>query len=223
MAGPGGPAQPGPARDVLLARPWRPRGATASDNRVWVLAVVAVLFFLRRPGTARPDRPGASVTHSSHSSGGSSDTPSRDHWRTRCRIARVGLMAEALLAHRRCGGGDRIAARRRAARSPDRDDARRPKRWRGAAGGGGAREPARSARSASSAIAVDGSGVVERVVSAVFAAAGEAVVIIFLVLFLLLLRNRTRAGIIDVAGPNAERRRVTSQIIDDVEARFSSS
>ena len=77
-------------------------------------------------------------------------------------------------------------------------------------------QPVRS----SSAIAVDGSGVVERVVSSVFAAAGEAVVIIFLVLFLLLLRNRTRAGIIDVAGPNAERRRVTSQIIDDIEAQI---
>jgi predicted PurR-regulated permease PerM len=62
--------------------------------------------------------------------------------------------------------------------------------------------------------------VVERVVSALFAVAGETVAIIFLVLFLLLLRNGTRAALIDIAGPGAERRRMTSRIIDDVEAQI---
>ena len=44
--------------------------------------------------------------------------------------------------------------------------------------------------------------------------------ITFLVLFLLLLRNRTRASIIEIAGPDPERRRLTSRIIADVEAQI---
>jgi predicted PurR-regulated permease PerM len=63
-------------------------------------------------------------------------------------------------------------------------------------------------------------GIVERVVSGVFAAAGEAVVIIFLVLFLLLLRDKTRAHILEFAGPNLERRRITSRIITDIESQI---
>jgi len=58
------------------------------------------------------------------------------------------------------------------------------------------------------------------VVTALFTVAGEVVVIVFLVLFLLLLRNRTRAGIIDVAGPDAERQQLTSRIIIDVETQI---
>jgi len=80
-------------------------------------------------------------------------------------------------------------------------------------------EPKTSARPAS-AISVDGNSVLERVVSTTFAAAGEAVVITFLVLFLLLLRNRLRAGIIEIAGPDPDRRRLTSRIIDDIQAQI---
>ena len=71
-----------------------------------------------------------------------------------------------------------------------------------------------------SPIAVDGTSVVERVVSTTFAAAGEALVITFLVLFLLLLRKRLRAGIIEIAGPDPDRRRLTSRIIDDIQAQI---
>jgi predicted PurR-regulated permease PerM len=71
-----------------------------------------------------------------------------------------------------------------------------------------------------SPITLDGTSVVERVVSALFAAAGHAVVIVFLVLFLLLLRHKALAGIIDIAGPDPERRRLTSRIINDVEAQI---
>lgn len=74
--------------------------------------------------------------------------------------------------------------------------------------------------SSAATVALSGSSVVERVVSSLFAAAGEAVVIIFLVLFLLLLRDRTRAGIIEIAGPDADRRRRTSRIIDDIEGQI---
>jgi predicted PurR-regulated permease PerM len=74
--------------------------------------------------------------------------------------------------------------------------------------------------SSTATVALGGGSVVERVVSSVFAAAGEAVVIIFLVLFLLLLRDRTRAGIIEIAGSDAERRRRTSRIIDDIEGQI---
>jgi predicted PurR-regulated permease PerM len=80
-------------------------------------------------------------------------------------------------------------------------------------------EPGTSARP-TSPIAVDGTSVLERVVSAAFAAAGEAVVITFLVLFFLLLRNRVRAGIIEISGPDPDRRRLTSRIIDDIQAQI---
>jgi predicted PurR-regulated permease PerM len=73
---------------------------------------------------------------------------------------------------------------------------------------------------ASTTVALGNGGVVERVVTTVFTAAGEAVVIIFLVLFLLLLRDRAHAGIIEIAGPSPERRRLTSRIIDDIEGQI---
>ena len=72
----------------------------------------------------------------------------------------------------------------------------------------------------SATVAINGTTVVERVVSTLFSAAGETVVIIFLVLFLLLLRHKTRAAIIEIAGPGEERRRVTFRIISDIEAQI---
>ena len=69
-------------------------------------------------------------------------------------------------------------------------------------------------------VALSSSGVVERFVSTVFTAAGEAVVVIFLVLFLLLLRDRARAGIIEMAGSDVRRRQITSRIIDDIETQI---
>jgi predicted PurR-regulated permease PerM len=69
-------------------------------------------------------------------------------------------------------------------------------------------------------VSLNGTSVVERVVTTLFAAAGEIVVIVFLVLFLLLLRNSTRAALIDMAGPDAERRRVTTRIFDYIEAQI---
>jgi predicted PurR-regulated permease PerM len=74
--------------------------------------------------------------------------------------------------------------------------------------------------STSPPIVLAGTNVVERIVSTVFAAAGETVVIVFLVLFLLLLRNRTRQRIINIAGPDLERRRLTSRIIDQIDAQI---
>jgi predicted PurR-regulated permease PerM len=74
--------------------------------------------------------------------------------------------------------------------------------------------------SASTTVAIGNGGVVERFVGSAFAAAGEVVVIIFLVLFLLLLHDRARAGIIEIAGPSPERRRLTSRIIADIEGQI---
>ena len=71
-----------------------------------------------------------------------------------------------------------------------------------------------------STVALGSGTVVERVVSSVFTAAGEAVVVVFLVLFLLLLKDRTRAGIIEIAGSTVERRQLASRIIDDIEAQI---
>jgi predicted PurR-regulated permease PerM len=71
----------------------------------------------------------------------------------------------------------------------------------------------------SPAVAIGGS-MVERVVGGFFAAAGQTIVIIFLVLFLLLLRNRTRAAILELAGEDAERRRITARVMTDIEAQI---
>ncbi len=72
----------------------------------------------------------------------------------------------------------------------------------------------------SATVALGTGTVVERVVGRLFTAAGEAVVIVFLVLFLLLLKDRTRAGIIEIAGSTPERRRLVARIIDDIEAQI---
>jgi predicted PurR-regulated permease PerM len=71
----------------------------------------------------------------------------------------------------------------------------------------------------SPAVAIGGS-MVERVVGGFFAAAGETVVIIFLVLFLLLLRNRTRTAILELAGEDVERRRITARVMSDIEGQI---
>ncbi len=72
----------------------------------------------------------------------------------------------------------------------------------------------------STTVAIGGAGIVQRFVSGVFTMAGEVVVVVFLALFLLLLRERTRASLVEIAGPDAARRRLTSRIIDDIEGQI---
>jgi len=60
---------------------------------------------------------------------------------------------------------------------------------------------------------------VERAVSASFAFAGHLVVIVFLVFFLLLSGHHFRNRVVEVTGPDTDRRRTTATIIDDINAQ----
>lgn len=63
-------------------------------------------------------------------------------------------------------------------------------------------------------------GVVARGVGSIFAAAGNLVVIFFLIFFLLISGHHVRNRLVEIAGPDAERKRVTSTIIDDINAQI---
>ena len=62
-------------------------------------------------------------------------------------------------------------------------------------------------------------GFLQQGVTAVMALAGHLVVIVFLVFFLLLSGSHFRERIVEVAGPSLQRRRVTASIIDDINAQ----
>jgi predicted PurR-regulated permease PerM len=64
------------------------------------------------------------------------------------------------------------------------------------------------------------SSLVERGVAAVFALAGHLVVIFFLIYFLLISGHHVRNRLVEIAGPDAGRRRTTSTIIDDINAQI---
>jgi predicted PurR-regulated permease PerM len=62
-------------------------------------------------------------------------------------------------------------------------------------------------------------GVIQRGVGSVFALAGHLTVIVFLVFFLLVSGAHVRARIVEVVGPDADRRRTAATIIDDINAQ----
>jgi predicted PurR-regulated permease PerM len=61
---------------------------------------------------------------------------------------------------------------------------------------------------------------VQRGVGSVFALAGHITVIFFLVFFLLLSGHHVRERVIEIAGPDGERRRTVASIIDDINAQI---
>ena len=63
-------------------------------------------------------------------------------------------------------------------------------------------------------------GLVQRGIGSVFALAGHITVIFFLVFFLLLSGRHVRARILEVAGPDADRRQTAATIIDDINAQI---
>jgi predicted PurR-regulated permease PerM len=60
---------------------------------------------------------------------------------------------------------------------------------------------------------------VQRAAGAMFALAGHLIVIFFLVYFLLISGHHVRDRVIEIAGPDPERRRTASTIIDDINAQ----
>ena len=63
-------------------------------------------------------------------------------------------------------------------------------------------------------------GFLQQGVNAVISLAGHLLVIVFLVFFLLLSGDHFRQRFIEVAGPSLERRRVTARIVDDINAQI---
>jgi predicted PurR-regulated permease PerM len=61
---------------------------------------------------------------------------------------------------------------------------------------------------------------VQRGVGSVFALAGHLTVIFFLVFFLLLSGHHARSRIIEISGPDEQRRRTAARIIDDINAQI---
>lgn len=61
---------------------------------------------------------------------------------------------------------------------------------------------------------------IERAVGAMFSMAGQLIVIFFLVYFLLISGHHVRNRVIEIAGPDPERCRLTATIIDDINAQI---
>ena len=62
-------------------------------------------------------------------------------------------------------------------------------------------------------------GMVQRSVGPVFAAAGHAMVIFFLLFFLLSSGHHVRNRVVEISGPDSERRRLVASIVDDINAQ----
>jgi predicted PurR-regulated permease PerM len=62
--------------------------------------------------------------------------------------------------------------------------------------------------------------IVQRVVPSVLALAGHITVVVFLVFFLLLSGGHFKRRLVEIAGPRLERRRITAEIIDDINAQI---
>jgi predicted PurR-regulated permease PerM len=63
-------------------------------------------------------------------------------------------------------------------------------------------------------------GLMQRVISSIVGLAGHLVVIFFLVLFLLIFGQQARKRIIEISGDDADERRVTATIFDDIHAQI---
>jgi predicted PurR-regulated permease PerM len=64
------------------------------------------------------------------------------------------------------------------------------------------------------------SGLVQQGVSSVFSLAGHLMVIIFLVFFLLLSGHHVRDRLVEISGPDGENRRTAARILDDINAQI---
>jgi predicted PurR-regulated permease PerM len=90
---------------------------------------------------------------------------------------------------------------------------------------GGATQPAgESAGAVGTSGETEGSGrggsLVQRAAGALFAFAGHLVVVLFLTLFLLVSGHFFRDRLVEIAGPDSERRRLVGQIVDDINAQI---
>jgi predicted PurR-regulated permease PerM len=200
----------------------------ANAVALWIVAVVAIIFFLR---AATPLLiPIALAVLISYA------LAPVVSWLERHRIPRLaGAGLVLLLILGACGGGayalrddaKELAAALPAAIQRARQevlsrlgfDAKALQRAPNASGtdarASGGAEPGQEASTSGQA-----SGpLVQRAVGAVFSLAGHLIVIFFLVYFLLISGHHVRNRVVEIAGPDPERRRTASTIIDDINAQ----
>ena len=89
--------------------------------------------------------------------------------------------------------------------------------------GGGADEPQEGDGAGERAVGTSGQmagSLIERAVTGVFSLAGQFVVTFFLIYFFLVSGHHVRNRLVEISGPDAERRRMTSTIIDNINTQI---
>lgn len=84
----------------------------------------------------------------------------------------------------------------------------------------GREQPGREAEQGSGTAGGAPGSIAQRGISAVFSLAGHLVVIFFLTYFLLISRDHVRDRLVEIAGPDPERRKTTSTIINDINTQI---
>jgi predicted PurR-regulated permease PerM len=207
--------------------PTRSTTSSPSALALWIVAVVLVLFFLRSANTLLiPIALAVLISYA---------LAPLVSWLERHRVPRVAGAALVLLVLLGlCGGGAyavRDDARELARSVPEAVDRARQmvSSQLGSAGAAiqgtmtGAEAPQTGAGGGTGEQAGRTSGqgsLVQRSVTAVISFAGHLVVIFFLIYFLLISGHRVRDRLVEVSGPDADRRRTTSMIIDDINTQI---
>jgi len=207
------------------------RPADSSDSRLalWIVAVVLVLFFLRSAKTLLiPIALAVLISYA---------LAPVVTWLERQRVPRLAGAGLVLLVILGLSGGSAYVLRddaRELARSvPEAlDRAREMVRSQLGADIGAIQETATESKAgepepgaATGEPAIDSSGqmagsLVQRSVGAMFSLAGHLVVIFFLIYFLLISGHHVRDRLVEVSGPDSDRRRTTSMIIDDINTQI---
>lgn len=198
--------------------------APATSAALWILAVLAALFFLRAARTLLiPIAMAVLISYALEPAVA---------WLERRRVPRLAgatLVLLAALGTIGLGGyalGDDVAEAARAVPQAV-EQARRSVEQRvgtRSAEGGGASDAAGQQQSVGTSGDLGGSAnagsLLQQVAGAVFALAGQLVVVVFLTLFLLVSGHLFRDRLVEIAGADGERRRVTARIIDDINAQI---
>lgn len=209
--------------------PTRPTASSANALALWIVAVVLVLFFLRSAKALLI--PIALAVLISYALAPLVTWLERHHVP---RVAGAGLVL--LLVLGLCGGGAyavRDDARQLARSVPEAVDRARQivSSQLGSAGvaiqgtttGAEAPKPGAGGETGEQAVGTSGQmagSLVQQSVTAVFSFAGHLVVIFFLIYFLLISGHHVRDRLVEISGPDAERRRTMSTIIDDINTQI---
>ena len=207
--------------------------ALASPVALWILAVLASLFFLRAAQTVLiPIALAVLVSYA---------LEPVVSWLERHRAPRIAAVSVVMLTLLGAAAGGGYALHDDAVRLvqmlPKAADRARelvtsqlgirpeatPEATTGAGERGGATSSRGSGESASTGTAGEvPASLLQRAAGAAFALAGHLVVIFFLVFFLLLSGHHVRNRLVEISGPDADRRKTTATIISDINAQIQS-